>query len=473
MKRDRNVKIVATLGPASENAEVIRQLFEAGADVFRLNMSHGDHGSVARLHSIIRSIEQESGRPIGILADLQGPKIRCGTFKNGFEHLRQGQSFRCDLDPAPGDAARVNLPHKQVFEALKPGAALLIDDGRIRIKVVDCGPDYADCHVLTGGRISDRKGVNIPNVVLPLAALSEKDRTDLEFVCSLGVDWLALSFVQRASDIDEARQLADGRAAILAKIEKPAALECFESILDAVDGIMVARGDLGVEMSVHELPPVQKRTIRRCRRAAKPVIVATQMLESMVTNPLPTRAEVSDVATAIYEGADAVMLSAESAAGNHPVASVQTMNNVAISVEDDPTYAQVIEASRRGDRETVADAITLAAREIAETTDIRAICCFTHSGTTANLVARERPQVPLIVLTPFDRVARRLCLLWGAHCVVTKTVSSFDEAVAQADAVARSETFGSDGDRVIILAGVPFNVAGSTNIIRVAELGSD
>ena len=472
MKRARNVKIVATLGPASDSPEVIRQLFEAGADVFRLNMSHGDHADVARRHKIIRGIERETGRPIGILADLQGPKIRCGTFRNGFENLRQGQSFRCDLDPAPGDSSRVSIPSKQVFEALKPGAVLLVDDGKIRIKVIDCGPDYADCRVLTGGRISDRKGVNIPNVVLPLAALSEKDQSDLEFVCGLGVDWLALSFVQRASDIDEARRLAAGRAAILAKIEKPAALECFEAILDTADGIMVARGDLGVEMRVHELPPVQKRTIRRCRRAAKPVIVATQMLESMVKNPLPTRAEVSDVATAIYEGADAVMLSAESAAGDHPVASVRTMNNVAVSVEDDPTYAQVIEASRRGDRETVADAITLAAREIAETTDIKAICCFTHSGTTANLVARERPQVPLIVLTPFDRVARRLCLLWGAHCVVTKIVSGFEEAVAHADSVVRSETFGSAGDRVIITAGVPFNVAGSTNIIRVAEIGT-
>ncbi len=472
VKRGRSVKIVATLGPASDSAEAIQELFEAGADVFRLNLSHGDHEAVRRRHSIIRGIERNARRPVGILADLQGPKIRCGTFARGSEVLVRGQTFRFDMNDAPGDRSRVHVPVGEVFSALRPGATMLVDDGRIRLTVNEAGEDFADCRVLTGGRISDRKGINLPDVVLPMAALSEKDRVDLEFVCGLGIDWLALSFVQRAGDIHEARELAAGRAAVMAKIEKPAALECFSSILEAVDGIMVARGDLGVEMPVHKLPPVQKRLIRRCRGAAKPVIVATQMLESMVSSPLPTRAEVSDVATAIYEGADAVMLSAESAVGRHPAASVRTMHNVALSVESDQTYRQIIEASRSGDRDSVPDAITLAAREIAETTDVKAICCFTHSGTTARLVSRERPRIPVVVMTPFHAIARRLSLLWGAHCVVTSSVQSFDEAVAEALATAQAENFGRPGERVTILAGVPFNVAGSTNIIRIADIPS-
>ena len=473
LKRDRSVKIVATLGPASDNSDIIQELFESGVDVFRLNMSHGDHSEVARRHKIIREVEKKLGRPVGILADLQGPKIRCGTFARGSEVLVRGQNFRFDMDDSLGDKSRVQVPVGEVFSALNVGSTMLVDDGRIRMTVQNVGNDYAECRVLTGGRISDRKGINLPDVVLPLAALSEKDRIDLEFAAGLGVDWVALSFVQRAGDIEEAQSLINGRASVMAKIEKPAALDCFDLILEVADGIMVARGDLGVEMAVHQLPPVQKRLIRSCRAKAKPVIVATQMLESMVSSPLPTRAEVSDVATAIYEGADAVMLSAESAVGKHPVASVRTMHNVALSVESDPTYRQVIEASREGSRESVQDAITLATREIAENTDVKAICCFTHSGTTGRLVSRERPRTTVLVMTPFDDIARRLSLLWGAHCVVTKQVQNFDEAVEDAVSTAKLEEFGKPGDRVIILAGVPFNVPGSTNIIRIANLPKD
>ncbi|MCY4005602.1 MAG: pyruvate kinase [Rhodobacteraceae bacterium] len=472
MKRERSTKVVATLGPASDTENKIRELFEAGADIFRLNLSHGDHEAVRQRHQKIRRIEEEVGRPIGILADLQGPKIRCGTFARGSEMLVRGQEFRFDSEDIPGDKSRVHVPVEAVFSAMTPGASILVNDGQIRLEVNEAGQDFARCRVIEGGRISDRKGINLPDVVLPLAALSDKDRDDLEFVCELGIDWLALSFVQRAGDIEEARQLANGRAAIMAKIEKPAALECFDSILDASDGIMVARGDLGVEMSVHEVPPVQKRLIRRCRAAAKPVIVATQMLESMITSPVPTRAEVSDVAQAVYEGADAIMLSAESAAGKHPTASVHMMHNVALSVERDPTFRQIMEASRTGIRETVTDAMTVAAREIAETTEVKAICCFTHSGTTGRLISRERPKRPLLILTPFPEIARRLCLLWGSHCVVTKPIDSFGEAVLDAATIARREEFGEKDDRVIILAGVPFNVPGSTNIIRIAELQS-
>ncbi|MDZ4096287.1 MAG: pyruvate kinase [Paracoccaceae bacterium] len=468
MRRLRNVKIVATLGPASNDYATIRALFEAGADVFRLNMSHGTHEDIRARHVIIRQIEADTGRPIAILADLQGPKLRVGTFADGSEELVPGAAFRMDLDAAPGTIARVNLPHPEIFAALEPGSALLVNDGKIRLKVETCGKDFANCTVVVGGTISNRKGVNVPDVVLPVAALSDKDRKDLEFACELGVDWLALSFVQRPEDVLEARVLAKGRAAILSKIEKPAAVKAYDAILAVSDGIMVARGDLGVECPVQAVPPIQKRLVRGARAAAKPVIVATQMLESMIESPMPTRAEVSDVATAIYEGADAVMLSAESAAGAYPIEAVTTMNNVAISVESDPTYREVIEASRRAKRATVADAIVSAAREIAETTDIKAICCFTQSGTTVSLVARERPRVPIIALTPLVGTARRLCLTWGAHCVMTEPQDRFKGAVISAARAARTYGFATETDQIVVTAGVPFNVPGTTNILRVA-----
>ncbi len=468
MRRLRNVKIVATLGPASNDYDTIRALHEAGADVFRLNMSHGSHDEIRERHRIIRQVEKDLDRPIAILADLQGPKLRVGVFANDAEELEEGASFRLDLDPAPGDLGRVCLPHPEIFAALEPGARLLVNDGKIRLIVKDCGQDFAHCTVEVGGTISNRKGVNVPDVVLPLAALSSKDRDDLEFVCQLGVDWLALSFVQRAKDVFEARALADGRASILSKIEKPAAVEAFDDILDASDGIMVARGDLGVELPVSAVPPIQKRLVRRCRGAAKPVIVATQMLESMIESPMPTRAEVSDVATAIYEGTDAIMLSAESAAGAYPIEAVQTMNKVAIEVEADPTYTQIITASRTAQGTTIADGIVAAAREIAEKTDIKAICCFTQSGTTALLTARERPGVPIIAMTPATGTARRLCLSWGCHCVMTPELERFKGAVVSAARAARAGGFATETDQIVVTAGVPFNVPGTTNILRIA-----
>ena len=468
MRRLRNVKIVATLGPASESYEMIRALHEAGADVFRLNMSHGSHDEIRVKHQIIRQVEEDLGGTIAILADLQGPKLRVGTFANGSEDLAEGASFRLDLDPAEGDATRVCLPHPEIFAALEAGATLLVNDGKIRLKVDRCGLDFADCTVIAGGTISNRKGVNVPDVVLPLAALSDKDRADLEFVCELGVDWLALSFVQRPEDVEEARSLAKGRAAILSKIEKPSAVDRFDDILAVSDGIMVARGDLGVELPVQAVPPIQKRLTRKCRAVAKPVIVATQMLESMIESPMPTRAEVSDVATAIYEGTDAIMLSAESAAGSYPIEAVTTMDRVATEVEADPTYTQIIAASRSARGDTIAHAIVAAAREIAETTDIKAICCFTHSGTTALLTARERPGVPILALTPLKATARRLTLSWGCNCVLTEQLERFKLAVVSAAKAARAEGFAGADDQIVVTAGVPFNVPGSTNILRVA-----
>ncbi|WP_299828008.1 pyruvate kinase [uncultured Roseobacter sp.] len=469
MRRSRNVKIVATLGPASEDYETIHALHLAGADVFRLNMSHGSHEEIREKHKIIRQIEEDTGGSICILADLQGPKLRVGVFANEEgEMLEEGAAFRLDLDKAEGDATRVNLPHPEIFAALEPGASLLVNDGKIRLKVDACGADFADCTVIAGGVISNRKGVNVPDVVLPLAALSDKDRKDLEFVCDLGVDWLALSFVQRPEDVLEASDLANGRAAILSKIEKPAAVSNFDDILKVSDGIMVARGDLGVELPVQNVPPIQKRLVRKCRSAAKPVIVATQMLESMIESPMPTRAEVSDVATAIYEGADAVMLSAESAAGDYPMEAVTTMNNVATEVEQDPTYAQIMVASRDAPGTTIADAIVSAAREIAEKTDIKAICCFSQSGTTAALVARERPMVPILTMTPLKSTARRLTLTWGTNCVITDVLERFKMAVVASAKAARAQGYAGPEDQIVVTAGVPFNVPGSTNILRVA-----
>jgi len=468
MRRQRNVKIVATLGPASSTYEMIRALHEAGADVFRLNMSHGSHDEVRERHRIIRQVERELESPIAILADLQGPKLRVGTFVKGAEELEEGAAFTLDLDEVPGDATRVCLPHPEIFAALKPGSSLLVNDGKIRLRVETCDERHAACVVVAGGTISDRKGVNVPDVVLPLAALSPKDRDDLEFVCQLGVDWLALSFVQRAGDVEEARALADGRAAILSKIEKPAAVEQFEDIVAASDGIMVARGDLGVELPVSAVPPIQKRLVRYCRAAAKPVIVATQMLESMIESPMPTRAEVSDVATAIYEGTDAIMLSAESAAGQYPIEAVQTMDRVATEVENDPTYSQIIAASRSAQGTTVADGIVAAAREIAEKTNIRVICCFTESGTTALLTARERPGVPIIAMTSKRGTARRLCLSWGCNCVMTEELERFKMAVVNAARAARAGGFATKEDQIVVTAGVPFNQPGTTNILRVA-----
>ncbi|SPH19851.1 Pyruvate kinase [Ascidiaceihabitans donghaensis] len=468
MRRLRSVKIVATLGPASDSYEMIRALHEAGADVFRLNMSHGSHEEIAEKHAIIRQVEQDLNSTIGILADLQGPKLRVGVFAGDSEMLDEGAKFRLDLDKAEGDSARVCLPHPEIFAALEPGASLLVNDGKIRLRVEACGKDFADCTVVIGGVISNRKGVNVPDVELPLAALSEKDKADLECVCGLGVDWLALSFVQRPADVEEARALVQGRAAILSKIEKPNAVDRFDDILAVSDGIMVARGDLGVELPVQNVPPIQKRLVRKCRAAAKPVIVATQMLESMIESPMPTRAEVSDVATAIYEGADAVMLSAESAAGGYPIEAVRTMDNVAQEVEADSTYRQIIEASRTANRTTVADGIVAAAREIAETTDIKAICCFTQSGTTALLTARERPRVPIVAMTPLVGTARRLALSWGINCVQTSMMDRFKGAVVSAAKAARDQGYADESDQILVTAGVPFNVTGTTNILRVA-----
>lgn len=470
MVRKHNTKLVVTLGPSSSTYEMVRALRVEGASVFRLNMSHGNHDDIAAIHKIIRSVERDLGEPICILADLQGPKLRCGTFRDGSAVLERGRSFRFDLDPAEGDETRVQLPHPEILSALRPDATVLVNDGLLRLRVTECDVDFATCVVEVGGRISNRKGVNVPDVVLPVAALSKKDRRDLKFACQLGVDWLALSFVQRAADVEEARRLAGDQALVLSKIEKPAAVDAFDEILAVSDGIMVARGDLGVELPVQRVPAIQKELVRKCRSVGKPVIVATQMLESMTTSAVPTRAEVSDVAAAIYDGADAVMLSAESAVGEYPREAVRTMSAVACETEQDAGYRAGIEASRVPCRSTISEAITAAAREIAETTELKAICCYTQSGLTAQLAAREKPRVPIIAITPFEATARRLSLVWGLTCVQIAQADRFKTAVKSALEAARDRGLIDADDKIAITAGVPLNARGSTNILRVASM---
>ena len=468
LRRNRNVKIVATLGPSSSTEEMVSRLFEEGVDVFRLNLSHGLHDEIKKRHEIIRKVENKFRRPICILADLQGPKLRCGDFKDKQAELVARQTFVFDNERALGNSKRVYLPEFEVFKSLKKDSKVLVNDGKIKLVVKEVSENFVSTEVLVGGIISDKKGINVPDQILPLSALSKKDLSDLEFVCNLGIEWLGLSFVQRAKDIKEAKKIVRGRAAILSKIEKPSAVDAFDEILEETDAVMIARGDLGVELPIETLPPIQKRLVRQCRDSGKPVIVATQMMESMINSPVPTRAEVSDVAQAIYEGADAVMLSAESAVGNYPIEAVRTMNSIATEVEKEKTYRQLIESSRTPLKGGVSDAITVAAREVAETTNVKVICCFTETGTTASLTSRERPKVPIIALTPKITIARRLTLNWGLHCIVTEELERFKMAVVNAAKAARMYGFANNDDKIIVIAGVPFNVSGTTNILRVA-----
>ena len=471
MQRPCNAKIVATLGPASSDRSTIEALVQAGADVFRLNFSHGTHADHAQRLAVIRSIEADLGRPIGVLLDLQGPKLRVGTFATGPVMLVQGQPFRLDLDRSrAGDASRVALPHPEIFSALHAGAELLLDDGRLRLQVETSGTDFADTRVITGGMLLDRKGVNVPGVVLPLSALTDKDRADLAFGLTLGIDWVALSFVQRAADIAEVKALVQGRAGIVAKIEKPAALDSLDDILAETDAVMVARGDLGVELPAEQVPALQKRIVRACRRLGKPVIVATQMLESMVTAPVPTRAEASDVATAIYDGADAVMLSAESASGQFPVESVAMMDRIIRQTEADPQYREAIDASHTPSVASTADAIGWAARSVAGLLDVAALVAYTSSGSSALRMARERPRATIIGMTPQTATARRLALVWGVNPVLCEDVRHVTEMTDEAVRAAVRLQFAQAGQTLVVAAGMPFGTAGSTNLLRIAQI---
>ncbi len=471
--RLRKVRILATLGPASSGVEMIRKLFIAGADAFRINMSHGDHAMHAANIAAIRSLEKELGRPTTILADLQGPKLRVGTFAAPPVMLETGAAFTLDSDPAPGDARRVQLPHPEILGALEPGARLLIDDGKLVLRVTACHGASVESIVEVGGHISDRKGLNLPDIVVPLAALTEKDRRDLTFALEQHVDWIALSFVQRPEDVAEARTLIKGKAGVLVKFEKPQGLARLEEILELADACMVARGDLGVELPPEAVPPAQKLIVATARRMGKPVVVATQMLESMITSPSPTRAEVSDVATAVYDGADAVMLSAETAAGAWPIEAVTIMDRIAQSVEADPGYRERVQFTQTKADPTTADALSEAAGDVAQTIGADAILCFTFSGSTARRISRERPAAALLVLTPKLEAARRMGLLWGSHAVHTRDIDSFEEMIAKGKRMALRHGAGSAGSKLVMMAGVPFGTPGSTNVLHVATLTGD
>lgn len=473
LRRERKTRIVATLGPASSGLAEIRALFEAGVDVFRLNMSHGEHADKRNLFKHIRQVENDTGRPIAILADLQGPKLRIGVFADDKIMLDVGESFQLDLDPAPGTTKRVQLPHKEIFAALEVGTQILLDDGKIRLTVEACDNDHATCRVVVGGPLSNRKGVNVPNAVLPLAALTEKDRKDLTFALNEGADWIALSFVQRPADVAEAKKLVAGKAAVMAKIEKPAAVETLDEILELADGVMVARGDLGVEEPLENVPGIQKRVIADARAAGKPVVVATQMLESMITSPVPTRAEVSDVATAVMDGADAVMLSAESAVGSFPTEAVAVMNRVAMRIESEPSYFANRRADATSPSATTSDAITSAAKQVAGNVGASAIVTFTTSGSTAIRAARERPKAPIVTLTPRIEIARRLSIIWGLHTIKTKDISTFEDMIGKSKRMAMRHGLADAGDRIVVTAGVPFGTPGATNVLHIAWINGN
>jgi pyruvate kinase len=465
LRRRRRTKIIATLGPASSTTEVITRLFQTGADVFRLNFSHGSHEDHAARVASIREVEKRFDRPIGILADVQGPKLRVGRFSGGKVHLQTGQAFRLDLNPTPGDSTRVNLPHPEIIAAASINTNLLLDDGKLRLRITHKRDDHLETEVIFGGPLSDRKGVNVPDVILPIPALTAKDRIDLDFALKAGVDYIGLSFVQRPEDVIEARDIAAGRAWIMVKMEKPQALDNLDEIIRLSDAVMVARGDLGVE-----LPLAQKRIVRTARQMGKPVVVATQMLESMITAPSPTRAEASDVATAVFDGADAVMLSAETAAGQYPYEAVNIMDRIVARVEQDPGWRQITDAARPEPEGSSPDAIATAARQVAHTIAAPLIAAFTDSGMTALRVARERPDCPILGLTPRPETARRLAVVWGVHAVVAKEVDSFGAAAEEARDEARQEGLAQPGDQIVVTAGIPFRQSGGTNMLHVAKV---
>ena len=469
MIRARRARIVATLGPASRAPGMVKALAQAGADVFRLNFSHGSHEDHAAALKAVRGAEMALQRPLGVLADLQGPKLRLGRFKDGEIAVKPGHVMRFDLDPAPGDETRVQMPHPEIFKALRPGMALLIDDGRIRLRVGERADDWAEVTVESGSKLSDRKGVAVPDAVIPVSALTPKDREDLAFALRIGVDWVALSFVQKAEDMAELKRLVGGKAACLAKIEKPQALDDLESILDYCDGVMVARGDLGVELLPEEVPVAQKQILRAARRRGVPAIVATQMLESMTSAPAPTRAEASDVANAVYEGADALMLSAETASGDYPLEAVGIMSRIIERVEKDPLWPSLMDAEHAGMDEHDVDALVAAARKAAEAQSTACMVVFTTLGGTARRMSRERPLQPVLALTPNADTARRLALVWGLESRLGEQPHSL-ESVTE-DAVASAVKFGlaEPGQRILILAGTPFGAPGAANLLRLAH----
>ncbi len=466
----RNAKIIATLGPATSGREDILALARAGVNVFRINFSHGEHADHAKRVELIRDVETEIGHPIGVLMDIQGPKLRVGVFENGPVELVEGAAFKLDLDTSPGNAARASLPHPEIFAALKQGDRLLLDDGKIKLQVESCDASSADTRVLIGGVLSERKGVNVPDAALAISPITEKDRRDLTFGLSLGVDWVAFSFVQKPDDIREARELVGDAAKIMVKLEKPQAIESLEEIVDLSDAVMVARGDLGVELPPENVPPVQKRIVRYCRLTGKPVVIATQMLESMIESATPTRAETNDIGNAIYDGVDAVMLSAETAAGKYPVEAVEVMARIIEQVEQDPHYQELVDSAQPHRQRRAADAIAAALSRVAEVMPVATTVCYSDSGATALRCARERPHSPILGLTCYARTARMLTVVWGVNPTQCDTIDSVDSMVSVACDAARDKGYAKTGDAIVITAGMPFGEPGRTNLLRVARV---
>ena len=470
MRRNRKAKIIATLGPSTSDSKTIKKLFSSGADVFRLNFSHDVASTHEKRFKEIRTLEKKVKRPIGILMDLQGPKLRVGKFENGPIFLKNGKKFIFDLDPAPGNKRRGFLPHKDVYRKIKKGNKILVDDGKLTLVVTKKNSTYIETKVKFSGFISSNKGFNIPNVISNTGRLTIKDKEDLKLALKLGVDWIALSFVETAKDVLNFKKIIKGKASVLTKLEKPIALKNLSKIIEVSDAIMIARGDLGIETPLENLPSQQKRIINACRQAGKPVVVATQMLDSMVNYPTPTRAEASDVATAIYDGTDAVMLSAETAIGSYPNESVLMMNKIIEKVEGDPLYLNINEANHVKAKSTAEDAITESAKYVARIMSAKSVITYTTSGSTALRAARERPDVPIMGISPNLNTARSLSLVWGVHCIHTKDARSFKDMVLKAGKLAKKEKFARKGDRVVITAGVPFGQSGATNVLRIASV---
>lgn len=465
-------KIVCTLGPATSSEKMIKALAKAGANVFRLNFSHGDYERHAENFQIIRQMSREQKSPYGILCDLQGPKLRVGKFKKDKVRLIPGQKFRMDMSEKLGDETRVSLMHPEIFKALKKDMSLLLNDGQIQLNVDDFGPNYVNTTVEVGGILSNHKGVNVPDVILPISALTEKDLKDLDFALKLGADWICLSFVQKPEDVKMAREIIGNKAGIIVKIEKPSALQYLKEIIELADGVMVARGDLGVECPIETVPAIQKRIIETCRAAGKPVIVATQMLESMILSPVPTRAEVSDVATAVYDGADAVMLSAETAMGEYPIKAVSMMKKIITKTSQDIHYINDMEKSTMPPDKTVASAITSAIRQIIKVLDKPAcIVSYSVSGKTTLRTARERPLLPIISMTTTEAIANRMALVWGVRSVVVPTLEDLTDVIPVAVNYVKEAGYAKPDDEIIITAGIPFATHGNTNLIHIAKVG--
>jgi pyruvate kinase len=448
---------------------MVLALAEAGADVFRLNFSHGTHDDHAAALDAVRQAEARIGRPLAALADLQGPKFRLGVFAGGRIAIAPGQRLRLDLDPKPGDRHWVCLPHPEVFRVLRPDMQLLLDDGRVRLTVRQAEADAAEVEVTAGEALSDHKGLAVPGATIPVPAMTSKDQTDAEFAMRIGVDWIALSFVQHAGDMASLRRIVGDRAAILAKIEKPAAIHDLEAILDVSDGLMVARGDLGVELAPQDVPVMQKQIVRAARRRGVPVIVATQMLESMISAPAPTRAEASDVAGGVYEGADALMLSAESAAGSYPREAVAMMDAIIRRVEADPSWPSLMRAEHGEDADEDVDALIAAATKAAEARSTACLVAYTNTGGTARRVARERPLHPVLAIAPNDQVARRLGLVWGLEPRVAAQPRGIVAMTDDAAHMAAELGLAGPGERVLIIAGPPLGSPGAANLLRIVH----